>query len=146
MTPVCLQVCDLQTVRLLSPAEPWGLISIVSPGLIRPEPPPSPWLKGRLDLVFEDDDPDQAPGATAGFSFEHADLILDFYRGLRQQISLMVIHCVTGQSRSAAVAAALAACDGACAARWFAQRRPSRAIYQTLLEQARRRAPLTGAQ
>lgn len=68
-------------------------------------------LLGRLNLQFHDADvvAYEAEGEIVVFFDEnHAKQILDFYEGVsNQDVDVIYVHCLMGQSRSAAVAAAL---------------------------------------
>ena len=87
------------------PQAKWALISI-SEKEDHPEIQLNESHVDRLNLVFHDADV-QKEGETL-FNSTHAEVILDFVEDMQSKdVDVMYVHCLMGQSRSAAVAAAL---------------------------------------
>lgn len=87
------------------PEAKWALISI-SEKPDHPEVQMNDSHVGRLNLVFHDSDV-QKDGEIL-FSPDLAEQVLDFQASMEEAgVSVMYVHCLMGQSRSAAVAAAL---------------------------------------
>lgn len=100
------------TMMAVSPPEkPWALISICEKGDF-PVVHENDFLIGRLNLQFHDID-DYKNGEPENetrilFNEDHAGQILDFYEEMETAgVSVIYVHCLMGQCRSAAVAAAL---------------------------------------
>lgn len=94
------------------PEEAWALISICEKGDF-PSVHENDHMKGRLNLQFHDSDgntlflPEDGKGLIF-FDENHARQVLDFYEAMdKEGVSVMYVHCLMGQARSAAVAAAL---------------------------------------
>ena len=87
------------------PEENWIVISICEQGDF-PAIQENEFLRGRLNLQFHDSDVEK-PGEIL-FNEEHAKRILDFIIAHREMnVERVYVHCLMGQARSAAVAAAL---------------------------------------
>ena len=87
------------------PEEDWALISICEKGDF-PAVHENDYMKGRLNLQFHDSDVEKEGEIL--FSEDHARQVLDFYEAMAERnVSVMYVHCLMGQARSAAVAAAL---------------------------------------
>ena len=88
-------------------------------------------FKGLLRLKFADiSSPDDN---YVLFNNDHAQQILDFYQD-HKKIDVMVAHCLAGQSRSPAVAAALSLIDGGTDDHFFKTATPNMLIYRTILK------------
>lgn len=84
---------------------PWAVISICEKGDF-PVIQENDCMEGRLNLQFHDADIEGDDHIL--FSDEHAKQTLDFLESMVERpVSVMYVHCLMGQSRSAAVAAAL---------------------------------------
>lgn len=87
------------------PVVKWALISI-SEKEDHPEIQLNESHVDRLNLVFHDSDV-QKEGEIL-FNAAHAEVILNFVEDMQSRdVDVMYVHCLMGQSRSAAVAAAL---------------------------------------
>lgn len=87
------------------PSESWAVVSICEKGDF-PAIQENEHLKGRLNLQFHDADVEG--NGYILFDDNHAKAILDFYKDMvEHDVSVMFVHCLMGQARSAAVAAAL---------------------------------------
>lgn len=87
------------------PETPWALISICEKGDF-PDIHTNGYQQGRLNLRFHDSD--VAKDGEILFDDQHAKQVLDFYESMADKgVDVMYVHCLMGQARSAAVAAAL---------------------------------------
>lgn len=92
-------------MAVVPPESPWALISICERGDF-PVVNENDHMKGRLNLQFHDSDVEKEGEIL--FSDDHARQILDFYESMAEAgVGVMYVHCLMGQARSAAVAAAL---------------------------------------
>lgn len=94
----------------LPPESPWAVISICEKGDF-PDLQENGFMMGRLNLRFHDADnfTHEIPG-TKFILFDdlHAKQVLDFYEEMDDRgVETMFVHCLMGQARSAAIAAAL---------------------------------------
>jgi predicted protein tyrosine phosphatase len=89
----------------LPPEKPWAVISICEKGDF-PEIHTNEFQQGRLNLQFHDADVPKDEEIL--FDESMARQVLDFYQAQEEAgTSVMYVHCLMGQARSAAVAAAL---------------------------------------
>lgn len=87
------------------PEESWALISICEKGDF-PVVHENDHMKGRLNLQFHDSDVEKENEVL--FNDNMARQVLDFQESMDSAgVSVMYVHCLMGQARSAAVAAAL---------------------------------------
>jgi predicted protein tyrosine phosphatase len=85
---------------------PTAIISIANVGDAPNNFNNAPWLKRQLHLYF-DDVVDADNEANFMISEDQAKLIVDFVKSLSSEILMLIVHCVQGVSRSAAVAQAI---------------------------------------
>lgn len=107
-----LQVLDRIGVRACSHREPYAVISITDPNLEHPSLARSEFRRAVLPLRFYDIDGRIAATRVGeqivGFTAEMARQIRDFVEAQRASgVSLMIVNCEFGMSRSAGVASAL---------------------------------------
>lgn len=86
------------------PEAPWALISICEKGDF-PVVHENDHMTGRLNLQFHDADVPKEGEVL--FTEDMARQVLDFYQAHEADTSVIYVHCLMGQSRSAGVAAAL---------------------------------------
>ena len=79
------------------------IISITDCGDKKNKFNPAPWLKGVLDIQFDDVD----FGGKNCITAQQADEIAEFVLNIKRSVKRVIIHCEYGQSRSAGVAAAI---------------------------------------
>lgn len=122
----------------LPPEAPWAVISICEAGDF-PVIQENEFQKGRLNLQFHDAD---------GFAYEqdgveiilfndtHAQQIIDFYGQMEAAgVEVLFVHCLMGQARSAAVAAALDKTFNGDDSKYFrpGPYKPNMLVFRTLL-------------
>lgn len=123
------------------PEKDWAVISICEKADF-PIIQENDFLKGRLNLQFHDVDTFayEADGTEIIlFNEDHAKQILDFVEhALELDVSVMYIHCLMGQCRSAAVAAALEKALYGQDEKYFGrgQYRPNMRVYRGVLNEA----------
>ncbi len=124
------EVRSLSTAMDFNPyVKPHAMISVI------PAMGSFPLLKnthtqGVLFTPFEDDE--------SSFTQEHADQIIDFVTAQRSNgVSLFLVNCLAGVSRSAAVCAALSKFYKDDDAKYFRTKRPNMHVYRTLLNRLR---------
>lgn len=66
----------------------------------------------------------------------HAHQILDFFEEVKNDIQLLLVHCVAGRCRSPAVAAALAKIHTGDDNKYFKAFTPNMLVYRTILNEA----------
>jgi predicted protein tyrosine phosphatase len=140
-------------VRTLAEAEdndpiaaPHVIISITTPGFPKANLAVNKHILGVLRLAFHDLDRDPGPafravyGVPVLFEEVHAVAIVAFMANFEGRIGDVVVHCNAGQSRSPAVAAALARFYNGDDREFFPIARsygraytPNRLVYRTLL-------------
>ena len=128
----------------LPPEEPWAVISICEKGDF-PVIQENDHMQGRLNLQFHDAD---------GFAYEEqgtevilfdeamARKVLDFYETQASAgTSVIYVHCLMGQSRSAAVAAALTKALTGDDSRYFrpGPYKPNMLVFRTVLNECHER-------
>ena len=92
---------------------------------------------GALRLSFTDmEERNPIVGGDVPFRQDDAEEILRFADAYRHDVSTFVVHCEAGVSRSAAIAAALAALLGEDDARFFVEHYPNRTVRHMVLEEA----------
>jgi predicted protein tyrosine phosphatase len=123
------------------PEKPWALISICEKGDF-PEVHENEFLQGRLNLKFHDIDAykNGEPENETRILFDdsHAKTILDFYEDMNKAgTSVIYVHCLMGQCRSAAVAAALEKALNGDDAKYFGRGpyRPNMRVYRGVLNE-----------
>lgn len=123
------------------PDKPWALISICEDGNF-PEVYENEFLQGRLNLQFHDIDQykNGEPEEESRILFDdsHAKQILDFIEAVQiLDTSVVYVHCLMGQCRSAAVAAALEKALNGDDAKYFGRGpyRPNMRVYRGVLNE-----------
>ena len=123
-------------IATLASSSPWAVISICEKGLF-PDIATNDQMIGRLNLQFDDVDFYKNGEREDGrilFDENHAERILAFYQNLRNYKSVIVyIHCLKGQCRSPAIAAALELVEGQDNRRWFSTKKPNMRVYSTIV-------------
>jgi len=129
----------------IPPETPWAVISVCEKGDF-PEIQANSFMKGRLNLRFHD--------ADGGFAYEqedteiilfdeaHAQQILEFYENMVEKgVEIMFVHCLMGQSRSAAIAAALEKTFNGDDGKYFSNGpyKPNMLVFRTTLNEAHER-------
>jgi predicted protein tyrosine phosphatase len=111
---------------------PWACISIGSE--------PGDWPKINkcqqvdiLQIAFADIDLPRRTGHIL-FTEAHAQQIWDFVEKVWDQVDLLMVHCLAGQSRSPAVAAAIAKIKYNDDMMYFRLYTPNSLVYNTLLK------------
>jgi len=116
---------------------PYLHISVRDPGDVPVETLTNPNMVARLDLEFSDFDVDINPKILETnikvFTKEDAQSILKVFSLTEKYISLVVINCVAGISRSAAIAAALTKLLGQDDSSYFKRYCPNRYVYRTII-------------
>jgi predicted protein tyrosine phosphatase len=131
------------TMMAVSPPEKsWALISICENGDF-PKVHENGHLVARLNLQFHDIDeykngePEEETRIL--FNDSHAEKILDFVESMKERnVSVIYVHCLMGQCRSAAVAAALEKALYGDDRKYFGRGpyRPNMRVYRGLLNLA----------
>ena len=116
--------------------QPWACISIGSE--------PGDWPKINkvqqvdiIQLAFEDTEFKRDTGIV--FNEQHAKDILDFVDKNWDKIEILMVHCLAGQSRSPAVAAAIAKIKYDDDDVFFNKYTPNMLVYRTILNVAHKR-------
>jgi len=138
------------TMMVANPPEKnWGVISICEDGIF-PEIHENEFLRGRLNLQFHDID-DYKNGEPEHeerilFDESMAKRIVDFVIALREKdISVIYVHCLMGQCRSAGVAAALDKALNGDDMKYFSGSgpyRPNMRVYRGVLNECHERGLL----
>lgn len=124
----------------LPPETPWAVISICEAGDF-PVIQTNDFQKGRLNLQFHDSDghvmflPADGSGIIL-FDDNHAQQIVDFYEAMEKAgVEVLFVHCLMGQARSAAVAAALEKTFNGTDDKYFrpGPYKPNMLVFRTLL-------------
>ena len=125
------------------PEKPWAVVSICEKGEF-PTIHENEYLMGRLNLQFHDIDqykngePEEETRIL--FDDDHAKQVLDFYHEMvEKDVSVLYVHCLMGQCRSAAVAAALDKIFNGDDMRYFSASgpyRPNMRVYRGILNAA----------
>lgn len=118
------------------PNQPWAVISICEKAEF-PTINQNDQLVDRLNLQFHDID--EAAQGEILFNEDHAAQILDFYERMAEaEVSVIYVHCLMGQCRSAAVAAALEKALYGDDNKYFGRGpyRPNMRVYRTILNLA----------
>lgn len=121
------------------PQAKWALISI-SEKEDHPEIQMNEFHVNRLNLVFHDADV-QKEGETL-FNPTHAEVILNFVEDMQSKdVDVMYVHCLMGQSRSAAVAAALEKALYGDDSKYFrpGPYKPNMLVFRTILNECHER-------
>lgn len=134
------QVENRHTVTQIKPKVPHVIISIADEPGRRAKVATNDHTLDVLNVYFHD--ADQPREGMTLFNAEAARKILNFFEHYRNQAQLVVAHCDAGQCRSPAVLAALQKIVTGDDNIWFAQKRPNRLVYRTLLEEAFERGML----
>ena len=125
--------------------KPWAVISICEKGNF-PEIYTNDSLVGRLNLQFHDVDffkNGEREDDRILFDHAFAKQVVDFYLDMRERgVTTLYVHCLAGQCRSAAVAAALAKIQDNDDHVWFATKRPNMRVFRCIMEQAAERGLL----
>lgn len=120
-------------IAAIPPETPWAVISICEAGDF-PVIQTNDFQKGRLNLQFHDADV-QAESETL-FNDTHAQQIIDFYVEMEKHgVEVLFVHCLMGQARSAAVAAALEKTFNGTDDKYFrpGPYKPNMLVFRTLL-------------
>lgn len=91
----------------------------------------SQFLIGLLRLEF--DDIDTYTEGYKLFNSKQALQILDFVESVKDEIDILVVHCLAGVSRSAGVAAAIDDIYIQSDKRWFLIKCPNQHVYRTII-------------
>jgi len=123
--------------------KPYAIISITDcdvekePNFIQNQ-----FLMGVLRLKFDDIE-NYEPGLIR-FNSAIAVKILKFVEELKDDIDILVVHCLAGVSRSAGVAAAIDDIYIQSDKRWFVMKRPNYHVYRTIVNAYRFRNEIEG--
>ena len=125
---------------------PWACISIATESADLPKINKVQQV-GLLQLVFADVDTqekltylqEEVGIKSCLFNVQHANLVLDFIRDLKDKIEVLMVHCTAGVSRSPAVAAAITKIMGEDDTDWFRRKCPNALVYRTILDTAFKR-------
>jgi predicted protein tyrosine phosphatase len=126
------------------PKEPWAVISICERGNF-PDIQENDQMQGRLNLQFHDADQFAYEADNVRIIFfdqSHAEKILDFYEEMAGLgVRVMYVHCLMGQARSAAVAAALEKALYGDDSRYFANGfyKPNMRVFRGVLDECHTR-------
>ncbi len=122
--------------------EPHVIISISDPGSRKPRVRETGLCKGVLRLRFHDAEPVEGfnlPGEVRIMTSRHAKAIWRFILPRVTDISMVVVHCEQGMSRSPAVAAAICLGLGGLSedsTRFFEEFQPNQYVYRLVLAEA----------
>lgn len=129
--------------RATPSSQPWALISICEDGNF-PVVYENEQMLGRLNLQFHDIDeykngePEDEDRIL--FTEDHAKQVLDFYADMEAKgATVIYVHCLMGQCRSAAVAAALAKITTNDDMKYFSKSgpyRPNMRVYRGIMNLA----------
>ena len=89
------------------------------------------FCKGVLTLVF--DDVIREVDGVVSFNFTMAQSIIEFVNA-HLDVDTILVHCYAGQSRSRAVAAAIAKMLGKDNSKYFTEGSPNELVYNTLMK------------
>jgi len=129
-------VLNRRLVGLITPDQPYIVISITNPGLVPATVRDNPDLLGVLRLQFHDTgDTHQPLRDEVVMTEQEARRILDFVIEYRDRAKVIVCQCEAGVSRSAAIAAALSRWLNHDDTFFFANYQPNRRAYH-LMESA----------
>lgn len=124
------------------PEVPWALISICEKGDF-PVVAENDTFKGRLNMQFHDVDVyayEKEGEPIVLFDEAHAKQIWDFYCQMKEAgVEVFYVHCLMGQCRSAAVAAALSKVVHDDDERFFNGKgpyRPNMRVFRCIMEEA----------
>ncbi len=117
-------------------ARPHIIISIRNPDSPPVDVPSRTGCRGVLRLGFHDIEPPKMSPGEKLMMPEHARRICQFVAEHLHQVDLIVCQCEAGQSRSPAVAAALACALGQDYRKFFALYGPNRHVYRLVLRAA----------
>ena len=139
-------VYSRSTMQNANPStQPWGVISVCENGDF-PEIHTNDQMVGRLNLQFHDVDffaRGEREDERTLFSIDMANEVLDFFfAGADKGMTVLYVHCLMGQCRSAAIAAALAKITTGDDMLYFSRSgpyRPNMRVYRTIIEQAHQR-------
>jgi predicted protein tyrosine phosphatase len=119
--------------------KPWAVISICEKGNF-PEIATNDQMVGRLNLQFHDVDFFKNGEREDGrilFNHDQAKQVLDFYEDMKAKgVTVLYIHCLMGQCRSAGVASALSKMQDNDDHVWFRTKRPNMRVHSTILQVA----------
>ena len=122
--------------------EPHVIISISNPGSRKPRIRETGLCKGVLRLRFDDAEPVEGfnlPGEVQIMTPKHAKAIWQFILPRVANISMVIVHCEQGMSRSPAVAAAICLGLGGLSensTRFFEEFQPNQYVYRLVLAEA----------
>ena len=122
--------------------EPHVIISISDPGSRKPRIRETGLCKGVLRLRFHDAEPVEdfyLPGEVQLMTPRHAKAVWQFILPRVTDISMVIVHCEQGMSRSPAVAAAICLGLGGLgedSARFFEEFQPNQYVYRLVLAEA----------
>ena len=128
----------------LPPETPWAVVSICEKADF-PILQENEFLRGRLNLQFHD--VDQFAYEKDGepiilFNIDHAKQILNFFEFIQKlDVEVIYVHCLMGQCRSAAVAAALEKALTGDDSKYFGNGpyRPNMLVYRGVLNECHER-------
>lgn len=128
------------TMMAATPTDkPWGLISVCEKGNF-PEVHTNDALIARLNLQFHDVDFFKNGEREDGrilFSREQAEQVIDFYLNAKARgATVIYVHCLAGQCRSAAIAAALDKIENGDDHIWFRTKRPNMRVFRGVMDVA----------
>jgi len=111
--------------------EKWAVISITSPGedLVIFQ---CPNLQHALRLMF--DDVNKIREGFRAFWRGDAEEVWDFYDTIKDDVDLLVIHCLMGQSRSPGIAAGLEKVLTGTDEVWFKTKLPNSRVHQAMVK------------
>ena len=115
------------------------IISISDPESRKPRIRETGLCKGVLRLHFHDAEPVEGfnlPGEIQIMTPRHAKAIWQFILPRVTEISLVIVHCEQGMSRSPAVGAAICLGLGEDCARFFEEYQPNQYVYQLVLAES----------
>jgi predicted protein tyrosine phosphatase len=115
------------------------VISISDPESQKPRIREAGLCKGVLRLKFHDAEPVEGfdlPGEVRLMTPRHAQAIWRFILQHVADISMVIVHCEQGMSRSPAVAAAICLGLGEDSSRFFEEFQPNQYVYRLVLAEA----------
>ena len=125
--------------RAIPSEKPWAVISICEKGNFPPIAT-NDQMVGRLNMQFHDVDffkNGEREDDRILFNNSHAKQVLDFYQEMKDKgVTVMYIHCLMGQCRSAGVASALSKIQDDDDHVWFRTKQPNMRVHSCILQEA----------
>ena len=119
--------------------EPHVIISISDPESRKPRIRETGLCKGVLRLRFHDAEPVEGfnlPGKIEIMTPRHAKAVWQFILPRVADISMVIVHCEQGMSRSPAVGAAICLGLGEDSTRFFVECQPNQYVYRLVLAES----------